>query len=106
MDDPEASQIVIRNALAPTVIGRDFTAHFLRNCDGFRDRVIAEKENPVALTVGPRGLSNTVRPETLRDVGLLDVTGVLVPADFRIHDEGQAGVSVLVDSFEGVLEGP
>src|SRR5450755_3764011 len=78
MDDAKPTQVVPRDTLASSVVGRNLAAHFLRNRDSLGHRVVPKEEHPIRLPVSPGGGGNTVRTRALGDVGLLDIAGVLI----------------------------
>src|ERR1700679_35032 len=111
MDNAKPAEIVPTDALASAVIRRNLSSHFLWYCNSFCYGIRPEKVDPVTESVGPwhhvaaASDSNTRRAVALGYIGLFYVPCVLVPSYLTIHDEIEARIRVLMNSFERVLEG-
>src|SRR5512139_315918 len=111
MYQTKTTKVIPSYTLGTAIISRDFTAHLFRYCDGFRHSVCAKEINPVRQSVIPcvccaakRIPCGRICCTTFRNVGLLYVANVLITANLAIHDHGEAGLSVLMDAFQIVLQ--
>ena len=95
VNDSEATQVVPGNPSAATVIARELAADFLGNRNRLGHGIVTEEIRPVRLGVGEARFG---------DVGLLDETHALIPADLAVHNHLEALVHILMDGFQIILE--
>src|SRR5215831_8026667 len=111
MAEAEATEVVPGDAARSPIIPGNFRAYLLRDADRFGAGIAAHEECPGRQTVGPRlrGAApwlerRGARGTALRDEGLFDEPARFVAADLAVEDEGDAGLGVLVDRLQLVLE--